>query len=128
MTFAAATALASAFNLICSGTAWHSSGLLEPRENVRQFEYIYHVDLAAGRYCAGPCTTTSQIKQVTENLIIFDMEERDKLDDTLVYVNRENGKYWDRVRRFLPPSSVLVDMAEGSCERAPFTGFPATKF
>jgi len=49
------------------------------------------------------------------------------LYDTLIYVDRESGKYFDRERR-PAAKSLLVDMAEGTCERAPFTGFPARKF
>lgn len=121
-------AVAAAFNLVCHGTAYHSSHLLGPKENEHQFEIIYHVDLGAGRYCAGPCTVTSPIKQITDTMIVFEMEERGKLDDTLVYADRESGRYFDRVRHFTSPDFLLVDMAEGQCERAPFTGLPAKKF
>jgi hypothetical protein len=104
MTITLAVALASTFNLICSGTAWHSSELLGPKVNERQFKYVYHVDLTAGRYCVGACTTTAAINKITDTMIIFDMQERSELDDTLIYVDRESGKYWDRQRRFIPQS------------------------
>ena len=128
ITPALAAAMTATFNLVCSGTAWHSSELLGPKENERTFEFVYRVDLASRRYCVGACTSTAPINKITDTQIIFDLEERAELDDTLRYVSRETGKYWDRERHFLPPKSLLVDMAEGTCERAPFTGFPARKF
>lgn len=124
----AIASLASSFNLECSGNAYQTMDLLGPKQNERQFEIEYRVDLAKGRYCRNACITTFALTKVTETQIIFEMEERNALDDTIVFVNRENGKYYDRDRRFLPPNKVIVNIEEGSCKSTPFTGFPDRKF
>ena len=121
-------ALASAFNLECSGTAYHVDKLMGPQTNVHPFTITYRVDLTTNRYCQNACTVTAELAKVTATMIIFEMEERDKLDDTIVDVNRESGKYLDRRRFFIPPDTLSIDMANGECRRAPFTGFPLRKF
>lgn len=125
---AAAAATALAFNLICSGQAWDSYKILAPAENKRAFEITYHVDLSTKRYCSGKCTVTAPIKEVTPTQIVFELEERGTMDDTLTYVSRESGRYFDRTRRYISGDTVMVNVAEGECQIAPFTGLPTPKF
>ena len=126
--FLLVAALASTFNLNCTGTAYHSSGVMGAKEGEHSFQVTYRVDLASGRYCQNACTTTSALAKVTDNLLVFQLEQKNEIDDTLVYANRENGSYYNRVRVFQPPTTYSIDMAAGSCLRAPFTGFPQRQF
>lgn len=124
----ATLATAIAFNLICSGQTSIKYKIFDPPQNKSEFEITYRVDLSSKRYCFDRCTTTFTLKEITANTIVFVMEERDKLDDTITFVNRENGRYFDRTRSFISGDSVLVTISEGECRKVPFTGFPARKF
>lgn len=116
---------AAAFNLICTGT-YTSGELLARPEETRQVQVTLRVDLARGRWCGGTCETTAPIHRVTDTQITFRYEDNRRLDtDTITTVNRESGEYFDR-ERFL--SFNRYSMTMGTCERAPFTGFPARRF
>jgi len=122
-------ATAMAFNLICSGqTSWSSKIAFAPPDSVGTFEIVYRVDLSSGRYCVNKCTSTRPIHEVTTTRIIFELEERGTLDDTLTFVSRENGRYTDRTRRYISGDTVMINLSQGECRSAPFTGFPALKF
>ena len=120
-------AVTSAFNLECTGTAYHINKLMGPQQNVHTFAVNYRVDLSTGRFCTAPCTVTHELAKVTETQIIFELEQKDEIDDTLVYANREDGDYMYR-RRWYDGTDMEVDMAQGECRRTPFTGFPPRKF
>ena len=122
-----AAALGSTFNLACSGAAYHVDKLLGPQKDVHQFEVVYRLDLATERYCQSACTVTSKIAEVTDTLIIFEKEQTDEIDDVVVYANRESGRYVNR-RRWYDGKDMEVDLAEGSCHRIPFSGFPKRQF
>ena len=126
--FASILAVVSAFNLVCAGNAWHAKGVIAPKEREHLFRHVYRVDLVTKRYCRGDCEATREIAQITDTLLIFEKEERSALDDTIVYANRESGRYFDRRRMYVPPDNVWVDIEDGTCHRAPFTGFPVRRF
>ena len=50
----------------------------------------------------------------------------DESDEGTV-VNRENGQFLDRERYWLG-NQMHYRMTQGSCQRAPFSGFPARRF
>ncbi|WP_411341377.1 hypothetical protein V6U71_05925 [Sphingopyxis sp. J-6] len=113
----------AAFNLICSGTSTAGAilDLDKPRSAV---QLVLRIDLEKNRWCSGDCSTTSEIQDVRETKIIFRMSEDDQGDD-LFYVDRETGDFLDRKRSF---AINWIILAQGNCEKAAFTGFPARKF
>jgi hypothetical protein len=129
MTLILIAVAATAFNLVCTGTAYHSDGILGAPQNVHPFEFEYRVDLSTQRYCRGACTTTAEISSITDTKIIFEAEEKGP-PEVIVYANRENGKYFSRKRLFAGATidDIKIDLAEGTCRREPFTGFPVRKF
>lgn len=118
---------ASAFNLICSGTSYHVDRITAPHRNIHAFEITYRVDLTRKRYCEGQCSSTRNLSSVSETMIVFLQEQQSRVDDTIIYAKRETGQYFNR-RRWDDGRDMQVDLAEGTCRRAPFTGFPALKF
>ena len=120
-------AVSSAFNLECTGTAYHANSLFAPQTNVHQFDIVYRVDLTKKRFCRNACTITTELPKITDTMIVFESEQKDSIDDVLVYADRETGKYFDR-RRWFDGKDMQIDLGEGKCERKPFTGFPARLF
>ena len=122
-TIAATTALV--FNLICTGTT--HIGKFMGEDQVVQFNEILRVDLDRKRWCKEKCTETRPIFEVTPERIKFEQDIRSDMDDTLSFVNRENGVFGFRDRRWVG-SDMFVTYTQATCKRAPFTGFPARKF
>jgi hypothetical protein len=107
---------AEQFDLQCSGSVYDGGPISRH----------YRVDLTANKWCAngdnGVCATRP-IAETDPDLIWFEKEPRKFPSDVGIihYVSRLNGKwYWH-----LGPMEV-----EGTCEKAPFSGFPKldTKF
>ncbi|WP_313536473.1 hypothetical protein [Sphingomonas sp.] len=115
----------AAFNLVCTGNS--VSGRIDDFKTFEAkspFKREIRVDLERMRWCDDECTATRPIKSFTETGIVFDLKEEAGLE-TWHMVNRESGSYILRVRG----SEInYVRMDTGSCERAPFTGFPTRKF
>lgn len=113
-----------AFNLICSGNA--TTGTMDDRWNwinqvTEKFQSTYRIDLDAGRWCAGTCTVTQQIAKVADTQILL---ANDKTGlEFYLSINREDGTFMYRAK-----VGDTVEVRMGTCERAPFTGFPALKF
>jgi hypothetical protein len=97
----------AAFNLVCSVTA--TAGTSRARSTL-----ILRVDLERWRWCISECRTTQPLVSVTETEIWFTSSR---------HVSRETGRYFDY--NALPSGDFR---AEGTCERAPFTGFPQRRF
>lgn len=114
---------AAMFNLICTGSVV-SGPILDLHKKESPVSIILRVDLAKGRWCSGDCETTAKIIDITENTIVFRMSEDDKRDDVF-FVNRESGSFFDRTRSF---ELNWMQLAQGSCEKAEFTGMPVRKF
>ncbi len=83
----------------------------------------YRVDLAAREWCWEGCTNgTWRIADVTSSRIVF----KDEKTDTSVvsnFVDRSSGRY----SRF-NQSRFGTFSSQGTCEVAPFSGFPKAKF
>ena len=120
---AAAVLAAAAFNLVCTGIASHMSGVMGLPQGVHDFRRVYRIDLAKGRYCLGACTMTSPLAKVTDTQIIFQLEERSQVDDTVEFVSRETGKFTYRIRQ-----NGNADLWNGQCVKAQFEGFPLPRF
>lgn len=125
LTFALQTV--AAFNLVCTGTYQHvpvASLPMPPPAGGTPFTIIYRVDLESRRYCADTCTTTEALASVTDTMITFRLYPLgNEASGDVSSVNRETGMY----------TSVLIIgsgaiVSQGTCERAPFTGFPQRRF
>lgn len=125
---AAALAAAAAFNLICTGTTTFRKLDLGPDDRTTQFSEVFRVDLSQKRWCYRECTSTNAFVEITPTRLVFEREDRGAYDDTVTFVNRENGVFASRIRSGIIGSAVFVTLMEGTCVRAKFTGFPAIKF
>ena len=123
MTGAAALLAAATFNLVCTG-ATTNGPMFDINAKGSPVRTVIRVDLDSGRWCSGDCATTSEINEIQETSIIFRAKEDERGDDFFA-VNRESGKFIDRTRSFSINWSTLTI---GTCEKAPFTGFPARRF
>jgi hypothetical protein len=112
---------AVAFNLVCSVTSV-SEGRSTPAT------IVYRVDLDASRYCTDDCRQTLSLARTTESDIVFQdgpSPYTGLLNHTRV--SRESGNYFSRISGSMGSIEMLI-VTTGSCERAPFTGFPARQF
>ena len=129
-TLVLAAAAAMQFNLVCTGEQSHVLKIFGPRQGVSQIQTTYRVDLAKNRFCKDSCDQTQELAKVSETRIIFELEEapnKEDWNDYIEFVNRENGD-WRSRRRVSLGAETSVFFVEGTCARAPFTGFPSLKF
>jgi hypothetical protein len=104
---------ADQFDLACSGTV----------TGVGQTTRHYRVDLKAGKWCANgdddKCVA-KPIAEVAPDLIRFERRDPQYPGDTKIihYVVRTTGHWYERWD---------VMETEGTCEPAPFSGFPETQ-
>lgn len=78
----AAEADVAQFDLICRGTVL-TGKLSEPwlaPDSKSGFTDHYRVDLATKRWCVGDCASTSDLAEVTEQLIVFQRDEDKDVD------------------------------------------------
>jgi hypothetical protein len=121
-----AAAVATTFNLVCSGTL--ATGMIE-KGRVRDFKsepftMIYRVDLASRRWCTDECEETKPIVSVSDTRIVFLSQDTPELSLRIgASVNRESGEFQHHLK-----SGDFSALRQGTCEPAPFTGFPARKF
>lgn len=108
------------FDLICKGTTKSGGGEPSPW-NAR-----IRVDLTANQYCGAiaACTAPLPIDRVDPNAINF-VEVKTRDETNLMWVDRATGKF---TRGVVNMRFGLSSSTEASCELAPFTPFPATKF
>lgn len=120
MTATALMAVAAAFNLVCSGTHLQiENGKALPE---KQITHSFRVDLESGRYCRESCEQTHPLYDVSATQIVFTrLEHNSILVD--VRVSRESGFY-----SAISNSPSGSGWTQGTCTRAPFTGFPSRKF
>jgi len=118
----AVLAAATAFNLVCLGATFIGD---IKKENESPFIQTFRIDLDAQRWCAGNCETTSRIFSVSDTMIMLKLEhDKEAGDESFISLNRENGVILDRTRF----NHQFFSMKTGTCERVPFTGFPAKRF
>lgn len=102
------------FDLVCKG--WQHTAAAAPK---RAYEVRYSLDLTAMKWCAKGC---GSIRDVTPGEYRLS-EMADGKRGRLLTVDRRTGKLVD-----LYSDGDVFDEREASCEPAPFTPFPATKF
>lgn len=129
----AAPAVAAApvpqFNLTCSGTLSTKSIAGDEAE---PYSFSYRIDLARKKWCNEECKTLFDIHSIQPALLTLQyknvdgISERSLLSNT---INRETGEHKLTITSATPGdrfSTLILDWV-GSCERAPFTGFPPVK-
>lgn len=112
--------IATAFNLICTGTLTdEGTSLASP------VSYEYRVDLKQRRYCIDHCAESIPIHSYNNQSIVF---ERGDWGESSV--NRESGRYSSRTlwTDEMVEGQTYVLVMEMQCERAVFTGLPLRKF
>lgn len=120
---AVAIAVAAAFNLLCTGderTAEFQNGSIVTKSRTK-YTSAYRIDLDKRRWCAGDCTQTAAIIEISDSSI--SLVNTKEPFETLLNLNRETGEMIYRLR-----IGDVVTLRMGQCERAPFSGFPTPKF
>ena len=117
--FAPALQAALAFNLICSGTMRTGPvGLALPERDGEPFTVTYRIDVDAGRWCSDACDEVEPLASIFEGQILL----RDR-----------HGANGSNVVTVIPALRRFTDTAiegdtatlrSGTCEAAPFSGFP----
>jgi hypothetical protein len=125
----AAAAVASTFNLLCSGEV-KSFGAGEAGSE--PFEKIYRVDLDSGKWCEGECSEQKPLAKVTGTSLTLEDELTEgatNRTERMSMVSRETGEF---VSKSIALASYgrLSLFYRGRCDVAQFTGFPEleTKF
>ena len=108
------------FNLVCTGLISESA----TRFRSKPIRSEYRLDLNQGIFCRDDCDQIQQIFSVTDLTITLENVRWGEGPSTVVQtvINRESGEY-NRLFR----SGVGGFVEVGTCERAPFTGFPERK-
>lgn len=127
----ATAAIASAFNLVCSGTYTSDSLALGHREE--PYSFVYRFDLAANKWCDGECKAVHDIIRVQPTRIILADEDIDGLRESRSrheIIDRETGEHSIFVKIKSRLTGMLLMKWIGRCEKTPFSGFPTfeTKF
>lgn len=88
---------------------------------------VIKVDLQAGSFCQDACQMVEQLGRVTPEVIEIGHREATSHTD-LSSVNRRTGQYRRMVTRFEAGGRGTSEIYRGTCEPAPFSGFPETRF
>lgn len=115
----AGTASAEQFNLVCKGE-FTSGTERKPSLNV------YRLDTGLRRWCRENCDRTHPILSINDNeyrlLAVRDAEMSGDLT-----INRRTGELYEAWTIKLGPVPFGT-LTKATCEKVPFTGFPAAKF
>jgi hypothetical protein len=120
--FPARAAQVTRFDLVCKGAYKVLSSPAENKTEARR----YSIDVAAKRWCrTDECRQALPIQTVTADQITLRITEPEASIEQRHTISRVTGAYYERVyAKFLGHTSI----SEGTCERAPFSGFPTAKF
>lgn len=111
-------------------------GIAEPALAADQFDLVctapktemrYRIDLARGEWCAGECKRVMKIAEVTSGMLTLHREEPQLPERRRAYttIDRATGEWrW----YYTDASTISAQDVNGTCEPAPFSGFPAAKF
>lgn len=113
------------FDLVCRGQQRD-----QPTGPSREYERHYRLDLAAKRWCSDECKSAFPIEAVTLDMITIRsniLESGHKGVDVDHRISRVTGEVTDNVSSSIG-GTLVYQGRKGSCERAPFSGFPPTKF
>lgn len=115
----ASPATGQQFDLVCTGTIQEMRGAEKPETR------HYVLDLAAKRWCKTPDCRPSEIKSVTADEIKLGESDPAASTSVLHAISRQTGGYFDSL---VIPSIGVSSTAKGTCNKAPFSGFPGAKF
>jgi hypothetical protein len=129
---AMAAAPAVQFNLNCSGTFSARSLYVDKTE---PYSSVYRIDLAAGKWCEADCKALHDIASVQPTQITLTEKKVDTPSEKSQLSNvidRETGEHRILSLYSSPRDRRMISTLnwKGSCEPAPFSGFPSfdTKF
>lgn len=112
---------AMAFNLVCSGTSAIRDGK-DGEVKAAPYHAVLRVDLPRRRYCLDACRETFPLVAVTPGQIV--LQDGPIFGGTIHHtVDRKTGRYALHVITNLGPRG-FENTSTGTCERAPFAGFP----
>jgi hypothetical protein len=114
------------FDLKCTGTQnLHNAGVKTNGPLTR----VLHVDLDRREYCQDACTEIKKIQDINSLEITFeDVNNRGGALDTFISSEKVNRQTGDYERVLIDISRFQTGSARATCEPAPFTPFPTTKF
>lgn len=115
---ATALQIAAAFNLVCTGS-YVTHGDEATR---RPFSQTFRIDLEKKQWCMGDCQETRDIYLLAPRTITLQLYAEGD-DYGVTVLNRESGTMTNRSSQ-----KGVASAGEATCERQPFTGFPALKF
>lgn len=117
----AAAQLSLAFNLICSGTMRTGPvGLALSEQGGEPFTITYRIDVDGRRWCSDECTEIEQMDSIFEGQIVLRDRHQDDGSDVITI--------FPAARRFTDTEiqGNTAVLRSGTCEAAPFTGFPTS--
>lgn len=112
MLMATPAAAADQFDLVCTA---------------KKEQQRYRIDLGAGEWCSGDCSTVRKIAEVTTGMItLVNLAPQPPRNETTYNrINRQTGA-WEWFNE--EPGYSSIQDIKGSCSASPFSGFPAAKF
>lgn len=113
------------FDLVCSGMQRD-----QPTGPSRGYQRHYRFDLTAKRWCSDECASAYPIETVTSDMITIRsniLEPGHKGVDVDHRISRVTGEVTDNLSSSIG-GTLLYQGRKGTCEPAPFSGFPPTKF
>jgi hypothetical protein len=115
----AAALMIAAFNLACSGTVRSGPlGMALPERDGEPFSIVYRIDLNTQRWCSDACDSIEELASVASGEILL-RDRHDPVGSSVVRFLPGSGRFTDTL--------IVGDTAtlrSGTCEPAPFTGFP----
>jgi len=122
----AISAQGGAFDLVCSGQTTFSDvagSTITPLGEPSRFSSRIRIDLTSRRWCAGECTTTSEIAKISDTDIVFEQASTNVADHE-IRVSRQSGEFVDTSRLIWRSGSASIFKTQAVCTRAEFSGFP----
>jgi len=119
MSLAFALQAVAAFNLVCSGTLRTGPiGMALPEESGEPFTITYRIDLVSRQWCSDPCGVTESVAEIVNGEILLRDQHHPSGSHVIVFAPR-TGRFADTLNE-----DNFAILRSGSCEPAPFGGFP----
>jgi hypothetical protein len=117
-----ATAVASTFNLVCTGT---STIRTFGGENAEGYSKEYRIDLGVKKWCENDCQALHDFAAIgpVQLTLAAKPEDLRSGDFTSHQINRQTGEESLTVTSGRGAAIVILKAA-GTCQAAPFSGFP----
>ena len=115
----AAVPIAIAFDLVCSGMLRSGPvGLALPEQDGQPFTITYRIDLDARRWCSDDCGETEALDSVFEGQILL-RDRHDPDGSNVVTIFPAQRRFTDTLI-----AGDRATLRSGTCDPAPFSGFP----